>query len=599
MWPPSNGGRARTCFEQLAAHLIARSGPAGSVAFVWVGALGTEREFPYFDHELRHAGIAEFNRLLFALVQDVSPYYAGRSTCWRSRPARIRFLWSVSKLRLSRRRLLPSPAAVAFRSCCCRIAASSCPTSPSTRWPKPWTTCSRTPTGDAGWAGACCGRGRPPLHDRGSSPEDLRRDRGASRLELHSLATMTQPTFLVIGAMKAGTTALWRYLREHSEVFMPDPKEVHFFSRKWDEGWDWYEAKFADTDGALAVGEASPSYSEFCVLPRGAGAHRVRGCRRYGSSISCVTLSNASSHIISTISLSATKIARSKSQCADRPEYLDVNRYATRHRGVSRTHRTRTVARTAGRRTASQPSRHADADLRIPRRQPGRTRAPSLHLEHQRADQKPRRAATQGSLVACGAARLRRAESSLHSRLSPSWLRAALPEPRGAPPPTSATRSSKRRAQRSVDFERTSARPSTDGARRDPALERDQENRRPRLPTPSVEMAPPDARRGYQPDAGRHGPLAAVGIRSSRCLPDTPEGWVIGPPDFVGVGMDPTPAPPGGATICSVHPDVSRARGACRRNGSTSTDFQDASFGDADVAAYHRYFPRVPWHPRR
>ena len=78
---------------------------------------------------------------------------------------------------------------------------------------------------------------------------------------------MTQPTFLVIGAMKAGTTALWRYLREHSEVFMPDPKEVHFFSRKWDEGWDWYEAKFADTDGALAVGEASPSYSEFCDFP--------------------------------------------------------------------------------------------------------------------------------------------------------------------------------------------------------------------------------------------------------------------------------------------------------------------------------------------
>jgi hypothetical protein len=32
------------------------------------------------------------------------------------------------------------------------------------------------------------------------------------------------PNFVVIGAMKAGTTSLHRYLREHPQVFMPEEK---------------------------------------------------------------------------------------------------------------------------------------------------------------------------------------------------------------------------------------------------------------------------------------------------------------------------------------------------------------------------------------
>src|SRR5262245_23410730 len=34
------------------------------------------------------------------------------------------------------------------------------------------------------------------------------------------------PTFLVIGAMKAGTTSLYDYLRAHPQVFMANPKEL-------------------------------------------------------------------------------------------------------------------------------------------------------------------------------------------------------------------------------------------------------------------------------------------------------------------------------------------------------------------------------------
>ena len=37
------------------------------------------------------------------------------------------------------------------------------------------------------------------------------------------------PTFIVIGAMKAGTTSLWRYLSDHPDVFMTADKEPEFF----------------------------------------------------------------------------------------------------------------------------------------------------------------------------------------------------------------------------------------------------------------------------------------------------------------------------------------------------------------------------------
>jgi len=77
------------------------------------------------------------------------------------------------------------------------------------------------------------------------------------------------PTFLVIGAAKAGTTSLYEYLRAHPQIFMPQRKEPDFFSlpERWDHGLDWYESLFRRADDALAVGEASTSYSKHPHLP--------------------------------------------------------------------------------------------------------------------------------------------------------------------------------------------------------------------------------------------------------------------------------------------------------------------------------------------
>ena len=72
------------------------------------------------------------------------------------------------------------------------------------------------------------------------------------------------PNFLVIGAMKAGTTSLWQYLRGHPDVFMPEQKEIQFFSEhEWWRGLEWYEHLFDSAGAASAVGEASPSYTRY------------------------------------------------------------------------------------------------------------------------------------------------------------------------------------------------------------------------------------------------------------------------------------------------------------------------------------------------
>ncbi|MGH8773917.1 MAG: sulfotransferase family protein [Jiangellaceae bacterium] len=67
------------------------------------------------------------------------------------------------------------------------------------------------------------------------------------------------PNFVVIGAMRSGSTSLYKYLQDHPQIFMPR-KEIHFFDRKWDRGLDWYRSRFEGYAGEPAVGEATPTY---------------------------------------------------------------------------------------------------------------------------------------------------------------------------------------------------------------------------------------------------------------------------------------------------------------------------------------------------
>ena len=73
--------------------------------------------------------------------------------------------------------------------------------------------------------------------------------------------------FMIIGAQKAGTTALASFLSQHPDLHMSEPKEVHLFdspaySPRWsvDEINARYRACFSDAAGPSLWGEATPIY---------------------------------------------------------------------------------------------------------------------------------------------------------------------------------------------------------------------------------------------------------------------------------------------------------------------------------------------------
>lgn len=89
---------------------------------------------------------------------------------------------------------------------------------------------------------------------------------------------MTLPNFLIIGAMKSGTTSLYHYLAQHPQIYMSLVKEPKFFALEgttWDpeprgsgglakikgiRNWDAYLNLFSGVADEIAIGEASPLY---------------------------------------------------------------------------------------------------------------------------------------------------------------------------------------------------------------------------------------------------------------------------------------------------------------------------------------------------
>lgn len=70
------------------------------------------------------------------------------------------------------------------------------------------------------------------------------------------------PNFLIIGAQKAGTTALFEYLSLHPNLEPSKVKEIHFFSSNvnYNKGLDYYHSFFNQTVNNKKKFEASPSY---------------------------------------------------------------------------------------------------------------------------------------------------------------------------------------------------------------------------------------------------------------------------------------------------------------------------------------------------
>ena len=77
---------------------------------------------------------------------------------------------------------------------------------------------------------------------------------------------MKKPDFFLVGAAKAGTTSIFKYLVQHPSVFIPDIKEPHYFSEFPQlraprlENEEAYLALFEGCPSGSVAGDASTSY---------------------------------------------------------------------------------------------------------------------------------------------------------------------------------------------------------------------------------------------------------------------------------------------------------------------------------------------------
>jgi hypothetical protein len=67
------------------------------------------------------------------------------------------------------------------------------------------------------------------------------------------------PEAFIIGAQRSGTTSLSSLLDQHPDVVLSTPKEPDFFSVNWDQGLEWYRARFRRLDATLI--DASVNYT--------------------------------------------------------------------------------------------------------------------------------------------------------------------------------------------------------------------------------------------------------------------------------------------------------------------------------------------------
>lgn len=105
---------------------------------------------------------------------------------------------------------------------------------------------------------------------------------------------VSEPNFLVVGAAKSGTTALYRWLQQHPDVYMPANKQPHYFAgiaptfrgpgdallnHDIVTDADDYGRLFAPGTACRARGEASPFYLYYAAQTAAAVHDRLPHCR--------------------------------------------------------------------------------------------------------------------------------------------------------------------------------------------------------------------------------------------------------------------------------------------------------------------------------
>lgn len=93
----------------------------------------------------------------------------------------------------------------------------------------------------------------------------LKRIKKKYQIKLRQLLKITaklrhDPDFIIIGAQKGGTTSLFHYLTQHPQLNLPNVKEVHFFTKNYHRGLNFYKTYFPYKQKGKLSGEATPYY---------------------------------------------------------------------------------------------------------------------------------------------------------------------------------------------------------------------------------------------------------------------------------------------------------------------------------------------------
>ena len=76
--------------------------------------------------------------------------------------------------------------------------------------------------------------------------------------------------FIIIGAMKAGTTSICKYLAQHEKLHLPPEKEAPFFSEdmRFKKGYlDYFNIFFKSASASALIGKVTPIYMMHPEVP--------------------------------------------------------------------------------------------------------------------------------------------------------------------------------------------------------------------------------------------------------------------------------------------------------------------------------------------
>ncbi|MBY6225133.1 sulfotransferase domain-containing protein [Ferrimonas balearica] len=71
---------------------------------------------------------------------------------------------------------------------------------------------------------------------------------------------MNSIDFIFIGPSKTASTWIYKALSEHPDCSLPKSKDIYFFDKYFERGFEWYAAHFDECDNDKVIGEFSHDY---------------------------------------------------------------------------------------------------------------------------------------------------------------------------------------------------------------------------------------------------------------------------------------------------------------------------------------------------